>query len=181
MLMISYSLPMRNVILAILYLEPTPPFLGRCGVVADSYLRRTAGGTRRPAGDALRLGRYLSRPWRRAVHRPPRPLRQDPGRLRARKAATRPCKPPKSLRSEYVDPGHAARSPRGPKGPINPKLDTGEIEVRAAAAGDPQQEPDAAVPADGQGPARRGHPAEVSLRRSAPAGDAADACCCGIA
>ena len=42
------------------------------------------------------------------------------------------------------------------------------------ASGDPQPQPDAAVPADRQGIARRGPPAEVSLHRPSPAGDAAD-------
>ncbi len=53
---------------------------------------------------------------------------------------------PESLRSEFVV-AVTGKVARRPEGTVNPKLATGEIEVRAARAGDPQQEPDAAVSA----------------------------------
>ena len=79
----------------------------------------------------------------------------------------------KSLRSEYVVLVRGKVAPR-PEGTINPKLATGQIEVRAAHFGDSQPQPDAAVPADGQGVAGRGPAAEASLHRPSPTGNAAD-------
>ena len=87
----------------------------------------------------------------------------------------------KTLRSEFVVLVRGKVAPR-PEGTVNPKLATGQIEVCVPQhLGDSQPQPDAAVPADGQGTARRRPAAEASLHRPAPAGNAADVCCCGIA
>ena len=68
-----------------------------------------------------------------------------------------------------------------PEGTVNPKLATGEIEVRAKQLEILNRSADAAFPADRQGIARRRPATEVPLYRSAPAGDAADAGACGTA
>ena len=86
----------------------------------------------------------------------------------------------KTLRSEYVIQvtGKVARRPDGT---ANPKLATGEIELRVDAARTAQQEPDAPVLARPAGPAERGPAAEVSLSRPAPRPRCSRRCCCGTA
>ena len=122
----------------------------------------------------MRLGRYLSRPRRRAVRRSPRPLRQDAGRLCARRrrrdAASSPRRCGRSTSSWC-----AARSPGGPRArsipsstPARSKSASAHLEILNKSLTPPFQ-PTA------QGTARRGPAAEVSLPRPAPAGDAADA------
>ena len=83
-------------------------------------MRRTSYHGRRPAGHSHRLGGHLSRPQRRALHRPARPLRQDPGRLRPRKrrpdaatgqdAAAGVCRPCDGRCGRLVRRGRSIRS-----------------------------------------------------------------------
>ena len=99
----------------------------------NTYLRRTDARTRGPDRHPQRLGRRLARLRRPGLHRPPRPLRADPGRLRARGSARPPSCRPRELRNEYVVGVKGIVAPRLP-GKENPKLKTGAIEVRATSS-----------------------------------------------
>ena len=108
----------------------------------DADLRRVDQRPHRPGGHPQRLGRHPARPRRPDLHRPPRPLRPDPGRLRA-----------------GVGLGEASR--HAPQRPTNFATSTSS----ASRGSSPPARPARRTPSSRPGPSRSGRP---SSRSSTP-------------
>ena len=104
--------------------------------LSHPYLRRASRGRHRPRGPAVRLVPPHPRPWRRAVHRPARPLRPHPGGGRSRQPG---FKVAETLRSEWVVrvDGKVRRRPGGTENPICRPARSRSISARSRCSGRP--------------------------------------------